>query len=882
MPDPIRLADYRPPAYAVDTVALAFTLDAQRTRVVNRMALRRQADGELTLYGAHLELLALRVDGRELAPGAYRIDGETLVIPGVPDALEVEVETAIAPAENTALQGLYVSSGMFCTQCEAEGFRRITWYPDRPDVMARFTTTVTADRATCPVLLANGNLIAAGDNVDGTHWVRWEDPFPKPSYLFALVAGDLACVRDRFTTMGGREVALELYVQRHNVDKCDHALAALAKAMRWDEERFGREYDLDTYMVVAVDDFNAGAMENKGLNVFNSSCVLASPETATDQDFHRIESIVAHEYFHNWTGNRVTCRDWFQLSLKEGLTVFRDQQFSADTFSAAVQRINDVNVLRTFQFAEDAGPMAHPVRPDHYIEINNFYTLTVYNKGAEVVRMLHTVLGDAGFRRGLDLYFERHDGQAVTVEELVAALADANGTDLSRYLGWYRQAGTPRLAVSEAWDAARGEYALTLRQATPPTPGQADKAPLPIPVALALLDRDGTPLAPTLAGEAPHPAGTRVVELVEAEATFRFSGLATRPLPSLLRGFSAPVRLDFPGRAVHLPALARVERDPFNRWDALQQQAVGVLEELVAALRVGEGPHLPTAFRDACAATLTDPGLDPALVALALTLPGETYLFELSDAPDPVAIHAARTWLRGALAEALVEPLRATYAALDDGAAYRFEPAAAGRRALKNLCLSYLMERPDETVRAQCLAQFERADNMTDVLAALGALADADVPERAPALAAFRTRWQHDALVVDKWLSVQARSRLPGTLEQVRALLRDPLYTARNPNKVRALVGAFCSGNPAQFHATDGSGYAFLGEQARQLDASNPQLAARLLGAFGSWRRLDASRQALVQAELEAILKLPTLSRDQFEVASKLLAAPARDTDAAA
>jgi aminopeptidase N len=874
MPEPIRLADYRPPAFAVDSVDLRFELEPAATRVTSRLAVRRQARGELTLHGSELKLNALRVDGRTLDAADYTIDGEALVVHDVPDNTIVEVETEIAPESNSALEGLYRSSGMYCTQCEAEGFRRITWYPDRPDVMARFTTTVVADPDACPVLLSNGNRVADGRLEDGRHWVRWEDPFPKPSYLFALVAGDLACVRDTFTTRSGRAVALELYVQHHNADRCAHALAALQKAMAWDEEKYGREYDLDTYMIVAVDDFNMGAMENKGLNVFNSSAVLARPETATDADFLRIESIVAHEYFHNWTGNRVTCRDWFQLSLKEGLTVFRDQQFSADTYSPAVQRIQDVNLLRTHQFAEDGGPMAHPVRPEQYIEINNFYTMTVYNKGAEVIRMLHTLLGAEGFRRGMDLYFERHDGQAVTVEDFVAALADANGRDLADFMPWYRQAGTPILSVGEHWDAERRRYSLVLEQRSPPTPGQPDKVPLRIPVAVGLLGADGTDLPLQLDGEtAPHPGTTRVLELDGPRREFTFVDLAERPAPSLLRGFSAPVRLDFPGRSAHLALQMAHDPDPYNRWDAAQQRAVSLLRERAGDWRAERSLALPDAFRDACAATLAA-DLDPALAALALNLPSEGYLAELSEVVDPDAIHAARVWLRGALAAALTEAWRATYDRLHDDAPYRFAAADVGRRALKNLALGYLMELADDDVTALCMGQFERADNLTDGLAALTALANTDVPARPVALEAFHARWQDDPLVLDKWFSIQATSRLPGTLAHVRELMHDPAFSLRNPNRVRALVGAFCHGNPAQFHAADGGGYALLGETVRTLNASNPQIAARLLGAFGQWRRYDDARQALVQAELEAILRLPGLARDLFEVATKLLAAP--------
>ncbi len=742
-PPAIRLQDYRPPAYLVDELELHFDLSESATRVRARLGCRRHPDlagapAPLELYGCQLQLVALRLDGRALAPGDYTIEGETLTIPGVPERFILEVETVIDPAANTALEGLYLSGGNFCTQCEAEGFRRITWYPDRPDVLTRFTTTITADRQKYPVLLANGNLVESGELAGGRHFARWQDPFPKPAYLFALVAGRLKKLEDTFTTRSGRPVTLQIWVEERNLAKCGHAMRSLQKAMRWDEETFGLEYDLDIYMIVAVDDFNMGAMENKGLNVFNSKYVLASPETATDADFQAIEEVIGHEYFHNWTGNRVTCRDWFQLSLKEGLTVFRDQEFAADMTSRAVKRIDDVRVLRNAQFPEDAGPMAHPVRPDSYVEINNFYTTTVYNKGAEVIRMYQALLGREGFRRGLTLYLQRHDGQAATVEDFLAAMAEAGGADLDQFRRWYDQAGTPLVQVAREWDAETGTLTLSVRQSCPPTPGQPQKEPFHIPLALGLLDADGNDLPPRLEGEAAAPAGpTRVLELRRAEERFRFVGLAARPVPSLLRDFSAPVRLETDLSETETAFLFARDSDPFNRWEAGQQLATRMLLRLIGDWQAGRAVTVDPLFLEAFRQALNDAGADPALLAQALLLPSETYLGEQLGVIDPEAVHQVREKVRRQLAAALRGDFLAALAANATPGPYRPEPAAVGRRSLKNLCLAYLSSLEDEESLALCRRQFAAGDNMTDVLAALACLANCDRPERTEALAEF-------------------------------------------------------------------------------------------------------------------------------------------------
>ncbi|MGQ9831149.1 MAG: aminopeptidase N [Thermochromatium sp.] len=872
-PQPIFLKDYRPPTFLIDRVELRFELDPECTRVESRLSLRRNPaatgdDGDdLRLQGEQLELSHLAIDGHPLRPDAYQVDPEGLTLYRVPDRFCLETRVEIHPSLNTALEGLYQSGDLLCTQCEAEGFRRITYFLDRPDVMARYTTTLIADRTRYPVLLSNGNPIARAELPDGRHSVTWEDPFPKPSYLFALVAGDLSVVEDVFVTASGREVRLQIFVEPHNLDRCGHALSSLKKAMRWDEERFGREYDLDLYMIVAVSHFNMGAMENKGLNIFNDKFVLARPDTATDADFAGIESVIAHEYFHNWTGNRITCRDWFQLSLKEGFTVYRDQEFSSDVGSRAVKRIRDVRTLRTHQFPEDAGPLAHPVRPESYIEINNFYTNTVYDKGAELVRMQAALLGPEAFRRATDLYFARHDGQAVTTEDFVRCMEDASGRDLTQFRRWYEQAGTPELHIRGEYDAKAGTYLLHVRQQTPPTPGQPVKLPLHIPLAIGLLGADGRDLPVWLADEpAPPTPGTRLLELTEPEHRFTFIGLSERPVPSILRGFSAPVRVHDDLSDADRMFLMAHDSDGFNRWDAAQT----LHERLLLALTADASHPIPEDYIAAFQRALCDTTADRALLAEVLTLPSETYLSDRMTVVDVDGLHRAHRQLTRHIGKRLGADLLAVYHANAESGPYVFSPEAVGRRALKNLALTYLVQAGDLKGLKLCHAQFEAAHNMTDVMAALQLLVEQDGAE--DALAAFYRRWSGEPLVLDKWFSLQAKAVRPDALERVKALLRHPDYSARNPNRVRALVCTFSNVNQVCFHAADGSGYRFLVDQVLELDPINPLLAARLLKPLARWRRFDPQRQSLMRAELERVLGRSELSSDVFEVVSKALA----------
>ncbi len=874
-PQAIYLRDYTPPPYWIDRVELRFELGEDHTDVHATLAVRRNPDqpgGQpLVLHGQGLELRELRLDGQALDGAEYQCNERQLSIAEVPERFGLDIVTRIRPQDNTALEGLYRSSGNFCTQCEAEGFRRITYYLDRPDVMAVYTVTLVADRARYPVLLSNGNLQETGTLADDRHWATWHDPFPKPSYLFALVAGDLACLEDRYITGSGREVLLRIHTEPHHVDQCQHAMAALKTSMAWDERRFGLEYDLDIYNIVAVGDFNMGAMENKSLNIFNTKFVLAKPDTATDGDYQQIESVIAHEYFHNWTGNRVTCRDWFQLSLKEGLTVFRDQEFSADQGSRGVKRIEDVRLLRAVQFPQDAGPMAHPVRPDSYIEINNFYTVTIYNKGAEVIRMLHQLLSEAGFRRGMDLYFERHDGQAVTCDDFVAAMADANAADLEQFKRWYWQAGTPELTISDAYDPITQRYTLKVRQHTLATPGQDRKQPFHIPLALGLLGRDGRDLPLRLVGEnTPVEGPTRVLAVSDTEQQFEFVEVPEKPVPSLLRGFSAPVKLRYDYTEADLRFLLAHDSDDFNRWEAAQQLASNCILGLIAARGKGRSasvsPELTAAFGQA----LTDADADPALRAQVLALPGEGYLAELMEVVDVDGIHAAREQLRRELAEALRQPLLATYEALHAAGPYQLSGEAIGRRSLKNRCLDYLLTAAEPAACQLALNQYRQADNMTDQLAALQALVHSAVAQHDQVLADFYQRWSHEPLVVDKWFTLQALAPGAGTLRRVETLLAHPAFKLTNPNKVRALIGAF-SQNPTGFHAADGSGYAFVADRIVALDALNPQVAARLLGAFTRWRKYDRNRQNLMRDQLKRILATQPLSPDVYEIAAKSL-----------
>ena len=872
-----RLSEYRPPDFLVDTVDLRFELGDEFTLVHSRLALRRNTaagagNAPLLLNGQGLSLLSISIDGQALEASNFRYEEDLLEVPSVPERCLLETCVRIEPQKNTALEGLYRSRGMFCTQCEPEGFRRITFFPDRPDVLARFSTEIVAPREGFPVLLSNGNEAARGELPDGRHWVRWDDPFPKPSYLFALVAGDLVSLDDSFTTCSGRTVVLRIFVEPKDLDKCAFGMDALKQSMRWDEEVYGREYDLDIFMIVAVDDFNMGAMENKGLNVFNTSCVLAHPDITTDAGFLRIAGIVAHEYFHNWSGNRVTCRDWFQLSLKEGFTVFRDAQFSADTGASVVRRIENVALLRTAQFAEDGGPMAHPVRPDSYLEINNFYTLTVYEKGAELVRMIRELVGAEVFRRGSDLYFSRHDGQAVTTEDFVRAMEDASGRDLGQFRLWYTQAGTPQLLFRDEYDAAAATYRLHVAQSCPPTPGQPQKDPMHIPVRLGLIGSSGE-LAFTDAGSA--KATEHVLELRDAETTFVFTGIPERPVPSLLRGFSAPVKARFDYSSADLERLMRLDTDGFARWDAGQTLALRVLQSRMAG-QGGADPDsgLQSAFR----ALLLDTSADPATVAQMLVLPAETYLGELAEIIDPLAIHAARQSERRALAHSLKAEFLDCYSRLAPEADYRVDPVQVGRRSLRNACAHYLSLLGDAQCRALLREQYHAARNMTDRLAALTALVQGDPDPQASGATAllqdFEARWRHEALALNLWFSVQAQRPHAGALEDVRALLGHRDFELRNPNRVRALIGAFCSGNAPGFHRADGAGYRFLGEQVKVLDPMNPQVAARLLAPLTRWRRHAPLHADGMRAVLESLRALPALSPDCFEVVNKSLAVP--------
>ena len=817
-----RLADYAPPAFAVDTVELTFDLDPARTTVTSRLRMRRRSPGPIWLDGCDVTLQSILLNG---AQPDYELTSAGLRIDAAPDDVTLDIVATIAPIENTEFSGLYVSGGNFFTQCEAEGFRRITFFPDRPDVMARYTTTLIADPAHCPVLLSNGNPDGRGTR-DGRAWARWIDPHPKPSYLFALVAGRLASVTDTFTTRSGRHVDLAIHVRDGDQDRCGHAMLALKNSMKWDEERFGLEYDLDVFNIAAVSDFNMGAMENKGLNVFNTKYVLASPATATDGDYEGVETVIAHEYFHNWTGNRITCRDWFQLSLKEGLTVFRDQEFSADQGSAAGKRIRDVRGLRAGQFREDAGPLRHPVRPTSYIAIDNFYTATVYQKGAELVRMIQTIIGRDAFRAGMDLYVARHDNSAATIEDFRAAMRDASGVDLTAFAAWYERAGTPELTVSDAWDEATRTYSLTVRQDTD----------LPIPVALGLLGPNGSDLLPP-----------RLEIIAKAEQTLTFPDLPARPVPSLLRGFSAPVKLHGLTRP-QLRFLATHDSDPFVKWDSGQQYATAVLLDLITAAQRDEPLTLDPGLVEMAEAALANP--DHAFAAEALALPGEHYLADQMKVVDVDAVRAARDFARAGIAGALDQPLRATHQRLAG-------VDSIGARSLRNACLGRL----DDTPLA--LAQFATAANMTDSLAALAVLAN----HEDTALAAFHARWRHDDLVLDKWFAIQATGRRADP----RTLIAHVDFDFRNPNRARSVISAFASGNPVLFHATDGSGYRFLSDMVLKLDSANGQLAARMVQPLGQWRRFDATRQALMRAELERVLAAPGLSAGTFEMASKSL-----------
>jgi aminopeptidase N len=878
---PVRLADYRPPDWLVETVHLDVSLHPTATRVHATLSLQPNiaagaSPAAVVLDGDGLNLVSVAIDGAPLAAEAYVATPDKLTISQTPPRpFRLEIETLIDPSANSQLMGLFRSSATYCTQCEAEGFRRITYFPDRPDVMAVYTTRVEADKSEAPVLLSNGNLVRSGE-VPGTnrHFAVWHDPFPKPSYLFALVGGKLACVEDTFRTLSGKNVTLRIYVEPGKEDRCDYAMQALKRAMRWDEEAFGREYDLEIFMIVAVSDFNMGAMENKGLNVFNDKYILASPETATDADFAHIEAVIAHEYFHNWTGNRITCRDWFQLCLKEGLTVFRDQEFTADQRSRPVKRISDVRVLRSQQFVEDAGPLAHPVRPDTYREINNFYTATIYEKGAEVVRMLKTLLGQKQFRAGLDLYFSRHDGEAATVEQFVRCFADVSDLDMPHFMRWYSQAGTPEVVVNGLWDADKKTYRLDVAQSVPPTPGQPVKEPMLIPLTIGLVGADGDDLPLTLTDGASIARG--MLTLRKSAEVFEFSGIGEQPRLSLNRNFSAPIKLVANLSPGDLSFLAAHDSDPFNRWQALQTLATTILVNNVAALRSGAGNVAGGDLLDALAEILSDARLEPALIAQAMTLPTEADIArEIGRDIDPDAIFTVRKQMRAAVARKLGPTLSDTYERMADRRPYRPDPVSAGRRSLKNVCLDLLAASGEPDAIELAARQYAAADNMTDRMAALHTLSLHDTPERTRAIDDFYQRHADDPLILDKWFALQAGIPEPATLERVRSLTAHPKFSFGNPNRVRALIGSFAQGNPTQFNRADGAGYAFIAQNVLALDAKNPQVAARLLSAFKSWGSLEPARRSAAEAALRRVAEMPNVSRDVSDIVQRTLADPA-------
>jgi len=884
----IHRANYLAPAYWIDTVDLCFDLDPAKTRVLNKMTLRRNPDvpvQPLTLDGEELNLARVLVNGQG---ASFRMDGDKLVLDNLPDAFELEIFTTCAPAKNTKLMGLYVSNNSFFTQCEAEGFRRITYFLDRPDVMASYTVTLRADKAAYPVLLSNGNLVDQGALGDGRHFAKWVDPHKKPAYLFALVAGQLVAREQRITSRAGNDHLLQVYVRPGDLDKTEHAMNSLMHSVAWDEARFGLSLDLERFMIVATSDFNMGAMENKGLNIFNTKYVLANQATATDTDYSNIESVVGHEYFHNWTGNRITCRDWFQLSLKEGLTVFRDQEFSQDlcgeASARAVKRIEDVRVLRTAQFPEDAGPMAHPVRPDSYIEISNFYTVTIYEKGAEVVRMMQTLVGRDGFAKGMKLYFERHDAQAVTCDDFAQAIADANpASDLTRLLPqfkrWYSQAGTPRVHGAGVYDAAARSYTLTLSQSCAPTPGQAVKEPFVIPVGLGLLGADGADLPLQLEGETAAVAAPRTFVLTKASETLTFTNVDAEPVPSILRGFSAPVVLVYDYSDAQLLHLLAKDIDPFNRWEAGQRLAVrSAIRSIAADAEPVGADTLNDAYVQAMRSVLRDRTLDAAFKDLVLTLPGETYLAEQLDVVNPQRIHAVREAMRLQLATALADDWAAVYEANQDNGAYTPDPLSSGRRALagmalSNLCLTATVS-GDAVWPGKTLQRFKDAGNMTDRFNALAALVSSGHPLGAQALQGFYAMFKDEALVIDKWFSLQtsAPDRSGHILPVVKQLMKHPDFSLRNPNRARSVVSTYCQGNPAAFHRADAAGYIFWSERVIELDAINPQVAARLARALDRWSKLAEPYRSAAREAIARVAAKSDLSKDTHEVVTRALA----------
>lgn len=869
----INRKDYTAYPWGIVQLDLHFDIGLETTIVCAEMEFQltdgTNAPQDIVLNGSDLELVSISLNGRVLTADDYVVEGEILTISAAPQKSVLKTEVRIRPASNSALEGLYLSGEFLLTQCEAQGFRKITWFPDRPDVMTTYRVTLEADKSGFPVLLSNGNQMDSGELPGGRHWVRWHDPFPKPSYLFALVAGDLALVEDHFITRSGRDITLRIYVEAENIDRCEHAMESLINSMRWDEERFDLEYDLDIYHIVATNDFNMGAMENKSLNIFNSKYVLARPDTATDADYQGIEGVIGHEYFHNWTGNRVTCQDWFQLTLKEGLTVFRDEEFSADMQSRAVKRIKVIRDLRSRQFPEDDGPMAHPIRPDHYVEINNFYTATVYQKGAAIIRMYHTLLGERGFQKGMKLYFERHDGEAVTCDDFLAAMADANGVNLERFGRWYSQSGTPQVFISDHYAGATRTYTLTLKQNTPPTRRQKDKQSLVLPFALGLLTSSGEELPLQLEGEKEAVTGTRLLIMEEAQQEFTFINIPEAPVPSLFRDYSAPVKILYDYSPEQLATLIEHDSDAFVRWDAAQRMAQDAILEQCHQHTKGEEMKLDSSLVKAFRGILSDHEADPALLAEALKLPAEDYLADQMDVVDVDGIHTACKFVKRGLASDLLTLFTERYIALNDGKPYQKSATAMARRSLKNICLSYLLE--TDAGESLAVAQLDSSDNMTDALAAMQGLILMGSAMAEKALSEFETRWQTDALVMDKWFSMQAVKPGRDTVNTVRKLMEHPTFSIQNPNKVRALIGVFAMLNPTGFHATDGSGYAFHADRVIELDGLNPQIAARMASAFNRWKRYDEARKQLMKAELQRIAATPGLSGDVSEIVNNAL-----------
>ncbi len=874
-PQTIYLKDYTVPDYLIKSVELTFILDELKTRVISKMTILKNPDSkaentDLVLQGEGLDLVSVAMEGLALNSFQYKQNSESLTIENVPQEqlFVLAIENFISPKSNTALEGLYLSSTMLCTQCEAEGFRKITYFLDRPDVMTVFKTTLIGDKDKYPVLLSNGNKVAVGKLQNNQHWVTWEDPFKKPCYLFALVAGQLDCIEDTFVTMTGREISLQIFVESHDIDKCDHAMQSLKNSMRWDERTYGREYDLDLYMIVAVGHFNMGAMENKGLNIFNTKFVLARPDTATDSDYEHIEGVIGHEYFHNWTGNRITCRDWFQLSLKEGFTVFRDQEFTGDQTSRAVKRIEDVKLLKVRQFAEDAGPLSHPIRPEAYIEINNFYTLTVYEKGAEVVRMIHTLLGEEDFRKGSDLYFQRHDGQAVTCDDFVNAMESASGVDLSLFRHWYSQAGTPVVKVTESYSLQDKTLTLTLKQNSIATPGQPKKELLQIPVKLGLLAANGSVAKVCIDGCVTDEV---ILELTQSEQVFVFEKLDKKPVISLLRGFSAPVILNREQSLEELAFLLSHDVDTFNRWDAGQKMSGQVIFSLMDDIKQGKELLLSPLLVEAYANVMRQAWDDLSYFSLLLSLPAENYLAGQMDVIDVDAIHQAREFVKKTLAEQLQSQFQNLYQRYHKDESGQFDAGAIGRRRIKNICLSYLSAL--ETTESYQMAekQFSSAHNMTDQMAALAVIVESNNPAKSQCLESFYQQWQDEALVIDKWFALQAGSSAEDTFSIVQNLMQHSAFELTNPNRVRSLIGAFSQANQLHFHVANGQGYQFLADQVIALNSINPQVASRMVSALTQWKRFDEKRQSLIKKELERIINTVDISKDVYEIASKSL-----------